>query len=126
MTEAMLQGLNFFGGDINPLAVLVSQAKAELFDADLLEAELQRVMKRSTSRKLPEQEVQFPNLDKWFEPHVVDGLNKLRGSIKACEQDTVRRFWWVALAETVRRSSNSRTSTVKLHIRPDLEIANPA
>ncbi len=123
MTEAMLQGLNFFGGDINPLAVLVSQAKAELFDADLLEAELRRVMKRSTSRKLPEQEVQFPNLDKWFEPHVVDGLNKLRGSIKACEQDTVRRFWWVALAETVRRSSNSRTSTVKLHIRPDLEIA---
>jgi len=123
MTEAMLQGLNFFGGDINPLAVLVSQAKAELFDADLLEVELQQVMKRSDSRKLPDPEVKFPNLDKWFEPYVANGLHKLRASIKACEQDTVRRFWWVALAETVRLSSNSRTSTVKLHIRPASEIA---
>ena len=107
MTEAMLQGLNFFGGDINPLAVLVSQAKAELFDADLLEVELERVLKRTASRKLLEPEVQFPNIAKWFEPHVVKGLNKLRASIKACQKDTARRFWWVALAETVRLSSNS-------------------
>ncbi len=123
MTEAMLQGLEFFGSDINPLAVLVAQAKAELFDSDLLESELQRVIKRSISGKQPKPEVQFPNLDKWFEPHVVKGLSMLRASIKGCDQDAVRRFWWVALAETVRLSSNSRTSTVKLHIRPASEIA---
>src|SRR5690606_9644856 len=35
-----------------------------------------------------------------------------------------RQFFWVALAETVRLTSNSRTSTFKLHIRPKDEISN--
>ena len=34
----------------------------------------------------------------------------------------VRRFFWVAFSEVVRLSSNSRTSTYKLHIRPNKEI----
>ena len=37
-----------------------------------------------------------------------------------------RRFFWVALAETVRLTSNSRTSTFKLHVRPADEIASRA
>ena len=34
----------------------------------------------------------------------------------------VRRFFWVALAESVRLTSNSRTSTFKLHIRASDEL----
>ena len=123
MTESMLQGLDFIGGDINPLAVLVAQAKSEMFDSDLLEAELRLILTRAADRKGPHSSIEFPYQKKWFEPHVITGLNVLRTSIMACESGAVRRFWWVALAETIRLASNSRTSTVKLHIRPASEVA---
>ena len=124
MTEAMLLGLNFVGGDINPLAVLVAQAKAGTFDADTLECELRRLLKRTISDSSNELEVDFPNLDKWFTPAVAVALSRIRRAISERRSAEVRRFFWVALAETVRLSSNSRTSTVKLHIRPAEEIAS--
>lgn len=124
MTEAMLLGLNFVGGDINPLAVLVAQAKAGTFDADTLECELRRLLKRSTSDSSNELEVDFPNLDKWFTPAVAVALSRLRRAISGRRSAEVRRFFWVALAETIRLSSNSRTSTVKLHLRPAEEVAS--
>ena len=124
MTEAMMQGLSFFGGDINPLAVLISQAKSDLFDADLLEQELLRILARTSSLEDSSDHVTFTNIEKWFQPHVIDGLTALRSAILCCPRTSVRRFWWVALAETVRLSSNSRTSTVKLHLRPAAELNN--
>ena len=36
----------------------------------------------------------------------------------AVESADVRRFLWVAMAEAVRLSRNTRLSTVKLHIKP--------
>lgn len=122
LTEAMLRGRNFIGGDINPLAILVCRAKADLFDADAFEVDFRRLMAtvdRDTSRRIA---VSFPNINKWFQPHVQIGLSRLHRAISARPNGNHRRFWWVALAETVRLTSNSRTSTVKLHLRPQGEI----
>jgi hypothetical protein len=122
LTEAMLLGRDFVGGDINPLAVLVCRAKADLFDTDALDVDLRRLIAavdRDTSKRIA---VSFPNIDKWFQPHVQIGLSRLHRAIGARRNGNHRRFWWVALAETVRLSSNSRTSTVKLHLRPQSEI----
>jgi hypothetical protein len=49
-------------------------------------------------------------------------LSKIRRAITQEGELWIRRFMWVALAETVRLTSNSRTSTYKLHIRPIKEI----
>lgn len=122
MTESMLLGLDFFGGDINPLAILVSQAKAGTFDSELIEQELRRMLKSAASDSSVHFEVDFPNLEKWFTAEVATGLSRLRRAIVNRRSAEVRRFLWVALAETVRLSSNSRTSTVKLHLRPLTEI----
>lgn len=122
MTESMLKGLNFFGTDINPLAILLSYAKSGSFDCEALEDELTRVLSRIGSGRIEPKLVEFPNHRKWFEPHVSRGLGLLRASIMASPNLDARRLFWIALAETVRLSSNSRTSTVKLHIRPRQEI----
>jgi hypothetical protein len=124
MTEAMLLGLDFYGTDINPLAALVCRAKAEYFDADRLEADLRRVLRDAARDRHSKVTVSFPNRDKWFAPHVAGGLSKLYRAISARPGSAMRRFWWVAVAETVRLTSNSRTSTVKLHIRPHSELSN--
>lgn len=122
LTESMLLGRDFIGGDINPLAILVCRAKADLFDADALDADLRRLLAavdRDSSKRIV---VSFPNIDKWFQPHVKIGLSRLHRAIAARPNGNHRRFWWVALAETIRLSSNSRTSTVKLHLRPRAEV----
>ena len=128
MTEAMLKGLDFFGTDINPLAILVARAKSGSFDVDLLRHDLDTVLSQTASSSVVTNPLDFPNIRKWFEPHVIEGLSLLRNAITSCEKKSSRCFWWVALAETIRLTSNSRTSTVKLHIRPlheRLHRANP-
>lgn len=124
LTEAMLLGLDFFGCDINPLAVLVAGAKSDMCNADHLGAELPAVVRRARSGRRADIELDAERLDKWFAPHVADGLAGLRYAVSECPGRESRRFWWVALAETVRLTSNSRTSTTKLHMRPAGELSD--
>jgi len=118
LTESMLRGLHFTGNDINPLAVLLCRVKAgPIFPeavTERAEACIARVG-RSWSNTV---DVNFPGLDKWFTNATQIGLSRIRRAIMAEDSPVTRRFLWVALAETVRLTSNSRTSTFKLHIRP--------
>jgi hypothetical protein len=122
LTETMLLGLDFVGGDINPLAVLLCKAKSGPFCSGQLEDKLDDLLSSVESDNSNRREASFPNLTKWFEPRVVQELSKLRRAIRAEPALWARRFFWVALAETVRRTSNSRTSTFKLHIRTSKDI----
>jgi hypothetical protein len=118
MTSCMSFGLNFTGQDINPLAVLISRTKAGPFDEQVLDESKERIFSQITVDTLTTIETDFTNIDKWFQPQIKVELGKIRRAIRAEEQLWIRRFFWVALAETVRVTSNSRISTYKLHIRP--------
>lgn len=122
MTEAMMQGLDFTGYDINPLAILICRAKIGPFCEKELHNQLLSMMKFIKEDKMEAVDVHFQNQDKWFQPKISMELSKIRRAIREEEQLWCRRFFWVALAETVRLTSNSRTSTFKLHIRPQKEI----
>ena len=67
MTEAVIRGLDFTGIDINPLATLVCEAKVAVHDGVNVESAAQAVMRAcrfDTSYKV---DVEFPNLEKWFD-----------------------------------------------------------
>jgi len=117
MTSCMSVGLNFSGQDINPLAVLVSRAKAGALDENTLGESKERIIALSATDPSTQIEADFVNIDKWFQQNVQIELSRIRRAIRRENQLWVRRFFWVALAETVRLVSNSRTSTYKLHIR---------
>jgi hypothetical protein len=117
LTEAMLRGLDFHGQDINPLAVLVSRAKCGSLNTAALRPAIEQVLDSAAKDLNTGCEADFMNLDKWFRDAVAANLSRLRRAIRKQSDLHVRRFLWVALAETVRVSSNSRLSTVKLHIR---------
>jgi hypothetical protein len=122
MAEAMLQGLDFTGSDINPLAVLLCRAKAGPFFITALAAAGDRVRVAACSARTTTVAVDWNGWEKWFRRDVAIELSRLRRAIRAETLMSTRRFLWVSLAETVRLVSNSRTSTVKLHIRPEKEI----
>jgi len=121
MTSSMLLGLDFTGQDINPLAVLVSRAKAGPY-TDALRAKMRHIVEIAQADANTHIEADFPGLNKWFTRPAQIDLSKLRRAIRQEPELWARRFMWVTLAETVRMVSNSRTSTYKLHIRPKSEL----
>jgi len=122
-TEAMNLGLDCFGVDVNPLAILLSRCKAGPFLPDQLESKAEDLLSVIEDDTSSRREAKFVGLTKWFQPKVTIELSKIRRAIRTEEDLWARRFFWVVLAETVRRTSNSRTSTFKLHIRTAAEIA---
>lgn len=119
LAESMLRGLNFSGNDINPLAVLVSKTKCGPFYISASQQKSQKLyseLAKDFSRKII---VDFPYRDKWFTEEACIAFSRIRRGIMAESALWARRFFWVAMAECVRLSSNSRTSTYKLHLRPE-------
>lgn len=118
-TAAMSCGLDCYGQDINPLAILVSKAKTELGweDQDLIDA-YNQVVEEARTDSSTSIAVSFPNMEKWFKSDVSIELSKIRRAIIRQADLRIRRILWVILAETIRQTSNDRTSTYKLHARP--------
>jgi len=122
MTEAMMQGFDFVGQDINPLAILICRAKMGPFDVQILQDKLNNLIYAIKEDQNSQIVIDFPGRDKWFQPKIAVELSKIRRAIRIESELWCRRFFWVALAETVRLSSNSRTSTFKLHIREEDDL----
>ncbi|MBZ9854064.1 hypothetical protein LB566_09645 [Mesorhizobium sp. CA13] len=123
LVSGMHYGLNAYGNDINPLAVLLSRVRtARRVESGIGLIAEQVVIGAKADRKR-NIETALPNHEKWFHDEVAEELSRLRRSIRRCDDLWVRRFLWATLAETVRLTSNDRTSTYKLHARPTEEIA---
>lgn len=124
MTESMLRGLSFLGTDINPLAVLLCRVKSGPFFIDALKEKAKELIVRIEEDCRWAIEVNFTNRDKWFTREVQISLSKIRRAIRHEKSSWARRFFWVVMAEAVRLTSNSRTSTFKLHIRKQEDVDN--
>lgn len=120
LTESSIRGLDFVGIDINPLAVLVCEAKAAIgngADVEQAAATVLNYIRKDVDETI---DVDFPNRAKWFSDEAALSFSKLRRAICQVGGDGARKVMWTVFAETVRLCSNSRTSTYKLHIRkPD-------
>lgn len=113
----MEYGFNCFGQDINPLAILVSKVKTCILDNKKLQKAFDTLIKGINNDNSNNICVGFLNIDKWFTKNVQIELSRIRRSIQKIVDIKVRRFFWVVFAETIRITSNDRTSTYKLHQR---------
>lgn len=120
LTETLAAGRSFVGYDINPLAILIAKVKSKPIHAELYAEAADEVLARISRDCRTDYAVHFPNQSKWFRRSNSIGLSKIRRAVESLTNKNCRRFMWVALAETIRRCSNSRTSTYKLHSR-DIE-----
>jgi hypothetical protein len=123
LVSAMHFGLDVYGNDVNPLAVLISRVRTARQTEFTIGAIVAQVVRDASADKRETIECDLPNRAKWFQTSVIFELSRLRRAIRRQSELWVRRFLWVTLAETVRLTSNDRTSTYKLHARPEDEIA---
>ena len=122
LMSCMEFGFNVYGQDINPFAVMLTQAKVEEYDIVLLKAVCQEVVNHLFQDADETVDVSFTNIDKWFNKDVQIDLSRIRRAIQSVEQQPIRRFLWVIMSEVIRTGSNDRTSTFKLHRRSEEDI----
>ena len=122
LVTGMKYGMNVFGQDINPLSILLSQVKTSFYlNEELLDAQ-ERIISTINIDTSDTIEIYFINIDKWFTKNVQVELSKIYRAIRKEPNLKIRKFFWVVLAETIRLTSNDRTSTFKMHMRPIEEI----
>ena len=122
LMSCMEFGFNVYGQDVNPFAVMLTQAKVERYDLAQLKDVCQKVVNRVSQDTCESVDVSFTNIDKWFNKDVQIALSKIRRSIQFVEQQPIRRLLWAIMSEVIRTGSNDRTSTFKLHRRSKEDI----
>lgn len=123
LMSCMEYGLGIHGQDINPLAVLIAQAKISSFDVQKIENALNILLLRIQEDSSNTIDVTFPSIDKWFSKQAQINLSKIRRNIKQEKDKSVRQLFWVIMSEVIRIDSNDRTSTFKLHRRTEEDIS---
>ena len=81
LLQGILRGHDVIGLDINPIALLICDAKTTIYDADLLRKEfddLRRSIVTRGSMDIP----QIRNIDIWYDPSVVADLGRIRHVLK--------------------------------------------
>ena len=122
LIAGMNLGLNCYGQDINPLAILIAKVKTGPYWYNNFKNKSELLLKGIEKDRSKKYEINFTGRNKWFTPKTLIELSKIRRNILKETSKYARRFLWVTLAETVRLTSNDRTSTFKLHSRPIDEI----
>ena len=81
LTECMLRGQNFWGSDINPLALLLCRVKSGPFFPKALKVKTQILFDRVRNDTCSRITIDFPGRDKWFRQDVQIALSSIRHSI---------------------------------------------
>lgn len=130
LVEARIHGLNSYGVDINPLALLLAKVKSLPLPVDDLKKlslklcddylKANREYKDVSDKKLIPH---FFNIEYWFHPKVSRELFLLRSVIEKIKDKDRREFFLVAFSQTVREVSYTRNDEFKLFRIPDSEIS---
>lgn len=124
LVEGQEVGLEVFGIDINPYAHIISLAKLEKYDPQLIEQSNRNILYNITELKEHGgwKAHSFSNISKWFRQDIINDLSILRTAIKRESNRTLRHYYWLCFGEIVKKYSNTRTSTFKLHIKDQDKI----
>lgn len=123
LVEALKRNIQPIGFDVNPMALLLCQVKTAPFEVAAVESAFKSVLDVAASDVSEDIVLDYANRDKWFSRTALIELSRLHRAICQIARLSVRKVLWVAFAEAVRISSNSRTSTYKLHMRSTDDIA---
>lgn len=110
---------NITGCDINPLAHLITYSKLKGVTQKIKD-DIQSLF--DFIEKAPEYDFEFHNINKWFRADVIYSLKKIRWAITQISSKRNRAFFWIVFANIIRKYSNSRSSTYKLHIKDIVDI----
>lgn len=110
-----------FGSDINPLATLITKVKLQGVN-DRIEDDVELLAVSLSAEDDDFEPHYFPKIEKWFLPEIKNSLSRVRNAVASIEDEQNRLFFWCMMIDIVRKYSNSRSSTYKLHMRKQEQI----
>ena len=121
LVEGKKFGLELFGIDINPLANLITKVKLVGVDQEELKKSLEKFENNLNNLNLNFCHY-FEKINKWFKPDIIDDLTRIRETIKKESDIEIRRYFWVCFSDVIRKYSNTRSNTFKLHVKEKKDI----
>lgn len=122
LVEGAGLGLIPIGFDINPLASLMTRVKLQGINKDLISSSNKKIIKILMSEDVEFPIHNFSNIDKWFRTDIIESLSKVKYAIEQEKSKNIRQFYWVCMINIIKKYSNTRSSTFKLHIKKENDI----
>lgn len=113
--------INLYGCDINPLANLITKVKFQGTDDANIDNDIEQLISKIKQNEY-DKTFYFNNIDKWFREDIKEDLKKIRSSIISIQNTKNRLYFWYMLCDLIRKYSNTRSSTYKLHIKKQTAI----
>lgn len=119
LIEALLNGNNSIGFDINPLALLISKVKTTIVNSTKIREQYKRILAKSIidykyGYYYPDLIPKDFDVEFWYKQHVIKKLSILKNHIFFSDLDTkTLNFLKICFSQTARNSSNQRRSEYK-------------
>ncbi|WP_404467111.1 DNA methyltransferase [Planococcus rifietoensis] len=123
LVEGKKFNLNLIGIDINPLANLITEVKINGVNSITIYNSIEQVI--FNIKKFSKEDIEpysFNKIEKWFRDDIIKDLTIIRESILLEKNQRHRMYFWVCLSDCIRKHSNTRSSTFKLHIKEKVKI----
>lgn len=120
--EAMMidSNIHLIGCDINPLANLITKVKLQGVSKNI--ENNFKILKERIKKPEYIENILFPNVEKWFRKDILETIELIKAAIQSISDQEDRQFFWVILCDCIRKYSNTRSSTYKLHIKEKEKI----
>ena len=122
--ESLRKGVNFWGCDINPVAVLIASVKSQpCYQPGWLERYRTQILqsyRRIRSEDCPVSQVAFERIAHWFEPKQIIDLSRLLKAIRRTlpENSKYRNFFLCAFSNILKATSRWLTRSIKPQVDP--------
>ena len=117
LVEGEKNNLSPIGIDINPLANLITKVKLQGVNKKYIDIANNRIEKFLKSDSFEFDKHYFYNIEKWYRNDFIITFSKIRCAIQREKYRYVRQYYWVCLINILKKYSNTRSSTFKLHVK---------
>ena len=122
LVEGMKNSLTPIGIDINPLANLITLVKLQGVSKKQIKLSNNRIIELLRKESFEFEMHDFYNINKWYREDFIETFSKIRAAIQKERYKNIRQYYWVCLINILKKYSNTRSSTFKLHVKTQKDI----
>lgn len=122
LVEGEKNGLEPIGIDINPLANLITTVKLKGVNKSYIKSANNRLKKLLQDEAFQFEIHSFNNIEKWYREDFILTFSKIRSAVQKERYKYIRQYYWVCLINVLKKYSNTRSSTFKLHVKTQEDI----
>ncbi|MDP2946768.1 MAG: DNA methyltransferase, partial [Nanoarchaeota archaeon] len=108
--EAIRNGWNTVGVEINPIAALIAKVKTTAININILKNTLEKIkVNYIKNKEIDVEPIYFENINYWFEDNVIKELSHILFIINQIDDENIKDFFKVSFSSIIKKVSNADT-----------------